>query len=152
MNDLPLLNPNGRLLPELAARLLEARKTKSIWAKRIEVRQEIEMLEGRLVAGPNDYLCRGILGEQWPQKVQKLLEKYLPSDEFDAEAWQRFDPQPEAARVEVAQVPHPFRVSAQWGELCVKANDYIVRSTTDPADVWIVDRAIFEASYELDQR
>jgi len=148
MNDSPLLNPNGQLLPELAARLLEARKTKSIWAKRLEVKQEVATLEGRLVAGPGDYLCRGIIGEHWPQKKAKLLDKYLPSNEIDAEGWQRFDPKPEAAPVEVAQVPHAFRVNAQWGELCGKANDYVVRSTGDSADIWIVDRAIFEASYE----
>jgi len=148
MNDSVLLNPNGQLLPELAARLLEARKTKSIWAKRVEVTQEVETLEGRLVAGPDDYLCRGIIGENWPQKFQKLQEKYLPSDEFDGQGWQRFDPKPEAAPVEAAQIDTPFRIIAHWGELTGKAHDYVVRSTTDPTDVWIVDKAIFEASYE----
>ena len=152
MIDSPLLNPDGQLLPELAARLCEARKTKSIWAKRVEVTQDVDTLEGRLVAGPDDYLCRGIIGEHWPQKGQKLLEKYVPSDEFDAVGWQRFDPKPEAAPVEAAQIDTPFRVTAQWGELKGKALDYVVRSTTDPTDIWIVDKAIFVASYEATKR
>jgi len=148
MNDSPLLNPNGQLLPELAARLLEVRKTKSIWAKRVEVKQEVATLEGRLVTGPGDYLCRGIIGEHWPQKAAKLLDKYLPSNEIDAEGWQQFNPKPEAAPVEAAQIDTPFRVIAHWGELTGKAKDYVVRSKTDPTDIWIVDKAIFEASYE----
>ncbi len=149
MNDSPLINPNGQLLPELKARLFEARKWKSIWAKRVEVQQEIETLEGRLIAGPDDFLCRGIVGEYWPQKFQKVLDKYLPSDEIDAEGWQRFDPRPETAPVEAAQVETAFRLIAHWGELNGKANDYVVRSTTDPTDIWIVDKAIFEASYDV---
>jgi hypothetical protein len=49
--------------------------------------------------------------------------------------------------VQAAQIKVAFRVQANWGELSGKANDYVVRSTTDPTDVWIVDRTIFEASY-----
>ena len=148
MNNSPLLNPNGQLLPELTTRLFEARKTKSIWAKRVKVEQDVETLEGRLKAGRDDYLCRGIFGEHWPQKFQKLLEKYVPSDKFDAEGWQRFDPKPEAAPVEAAPIETPFRVIAHWGELSGKANDYVVRSTTDPSDIWIVAKSIFEARYD----
>lgn len=148
MNDLPLLNPNGQLMPEIAARMFETRKTKPIWAKRIETNREVETLEGRLVAGPDDYLCRGIIGEYWPQKHSKLLEKYVYSDEIDSEGWRRFDPKTEAAPVEAAQVATVFRVTAHWGELTGKANDYVVRSKTDPTDIWIVDKAIFEACYE----
>lgn len=147
MNDLPLLNPNGQLIPEIAARMFETRKTKPIWAKRVEAKREIETLEGRLVAATGDYLCRGIVGEYWPQKATKLLEKYVPSGEVDADGWQRFDPKPDATPVETAQVLKPFRVTAHWGELTGKAHDYVVRSKTDPTDIWIVDKAIFEASY-----
>ncbi len=148
MNDSPLINPDGNLLPALAARLFETRKTKSIWAKRVEVKQEVETLEGRLVAGLDDYLCRGIVGEFWPQKHSKLLEKYVPTDEIDSEGWQRFHPKPDAAPVEAAQVATVFRVTAHWGELTGKANDYVVRCKADSTDIWIVDKAIFEASYE----
>lgn len=148
MTDLPLLNPDGELLPELAARMFQTRKSKPIWAKRVEKSQIIETLEGRVEAHPGDYLCRGIVGEHWPQKAEKLLEKYVARNEFNAEGWQRFDPKPDASSVEAAQFDTAFRVMAHWGELTGKAHDFVVRSRTDPSDVWIVDKAIFEASYD----
>ncbi len=128
--------------------MFETRKTKPIWAKRIETKREVETLEGRLVAGPDDYLCRGIVGEYWPQKQSKLLEKYVSSNEVDSEGWRRFDPKPESTPVEAAQLATAFHVTAHWGELTGKAYDFVVRSKTDPSDIWIVDKAIFEASYE----
>lgn len=144
-----LLNPNGRLSTEVENGLRLARKTKSLWAKQINEPIEVQTLEGCLTAAPGDYLCRGIQDEQWPQKANKLLDKYVASEDIDADGWQRFDPKADAAPVEAAAIEHPFRVIAQWGELYGKANDYVVRSTVDPTDVWIVDRTIFEASYEF---
>jgi hypothetical protein len=147
-SDSNLLNPNGKLSTDVESRLVLARKTKPLWAKLIEQPQAIETLEGILHAAPGDYVCRGIQGETWPHKASKLLEKYLPSGEVDADGWACFYPKPDAAAVQAAQVEAPFRVIAQWGELNGKANDYVVRSATDCTDIWIVDRAIFEASYE----
>lgn len=149
MNVAELLNPEGQLLPEIARRLREARKTKPIWGKRAEVAGEVETLEGRLQFQHGDYLCRGIVGELWPQKESKLLEKYVASGQFDAEGWQRFDPKPDSQPVEATQIDHPFRVLAHWGELTGKSGDYLVRSKTDPTDVWIVDKTIFDATYEF---
>ena len=149
MNCLPLLNPNGCLLLEVAVRLIEARKTKSIWAKRAEVEQTVDTLEGSLITGPDDYLCRGIAGEYWPQKFPRILEKYTPTKFFDAEGWQQFDPKPEATPVLAVQMDAPFRIRSEWGELRGKAKDYVVRSMADTNDVWIVNKSIFEASYEM---
>jgi len=144
----PLLNPAGRLLPTVTARLFEARKTKPLWAMRVEVACQVDTLEGQLQAQPGDYLCRGVVGENWPQKESKLLEKYTPSGRFDMNGWQRFDPKPDSEPVEAAPIDHPFRVQAQWGELTGKPGDYVVRSKTDPTDVWIVDKSIFEGTYQ----
>jgi hypothetical protein len=149
MNESPLLNPNGQLLPEIAARMFETRKTKPILAERIESRREVETIEGRVLADAGDFLCRGIVGEYWPQKRSKLHEKYIGSEAIDPDGWQRFDPRPESDPVEATQLTFAFRVSAHWGDLRGKANDYVVRSKTDPTDIWIVDKTIFEASYEL---
>lgn len=144
-----ILNPTGRLLPAIASRLRRARKAKPIWARRVEVACEVESIEGRLQAQPGDYLCRGIAGEQWPQKESKLLEKYSPSDQLGVSGWQRFDPKEDSEPVEATRVDQSFRVISQWGELAGKANDYVVRSKSDPTDIWVVDNAIFEASYEF---
>lgn len=149
MNSPLLVNPNGHLMPEIVGKLLEARKNKPLWAKRLDASQVVATLEGNLQAHAGDYLCRGIVGEQWPQKEKKLLEKYCPSGEFDSDGWQRFDSRPDSQTVEATAIPHAFRVIAQWGELAGKAGDYLVRSRTDPTDIWLVDKTIFEASYEF---
>ena len=150
MTESRLINPDGKLLAELEQQPFLARKTKSIWAKVLDQPQEIETIEGTVNAQQGDYLCRGIEDEVWPQKADKVTEKYTPGGEWDSMGFQRFDPKPGAAPVQAAQVTQTFRVTAQWGELAGKANDYVIRSTTDPSDIWIVDKAIFEASYSRD--
>lgn len=145
----PLLcNPDGRLLSAIASGLRYARKTKSLWAKRVERTSQIETIEGVVSAEAGDYLCRGIEREVWPQREKSLLERYSASSHFDEEGWQRFDPKPDLQPVMAVAMDRPFRVQAHWGELTGKANDYLVQSKTDPDDIWIVDKAIFEASYE----
>ncbi len=147
MTDPKLINPDGRLLSEVEQRLAPARKTKPLWAKQADTAQDVVSLEGRERVAVGDYICRGIQGEFWPQRAGKLLERYTASDEVDAEGWRRFDPKPDSAPVQAAAVDHPFRVQVLWGELTGKPHDYVVRSTTDPTDIWIVDKVIFEASY-----
>lgn len=144
----PLVNPNGSLTSEIVSQLFRARKTKPVWAKLVESPTEIRSLEGLQQVPAGSYLCRGIRGEYWPQSEKKLLETYNSSGEFDDQGFQRFDAKPDAPVVEAAQVDHAFRVVAHWGELNGKPNDYVVRSTTNPSDVWIVAQAIFDASYD----
>lgn len=143
-----LLNPDGRVLPAIASGLRDARKTKSLWAKRIERASQIQTLEGFVSAEVGDYLCRGIEGEYWPQTKKRLLERYFATNHLDQEGWQRFDPKPDLQPVQAVAIDHPFRVLAQWGELTGKAYDYLVQSKADNKDIWIVDKTIFEASYE----
>jgi hypothetical protein len=144
-----LLNPDGSLIPSVVAGMQEARKTKPLWAKRIDTAQEITSLEAVQQLKPGDYLCRGVQNEYWPQSQKKLLGTYNPSGQIDKDGFERFDPKPDGKWVQVTAIDHPFRVVAAWGELKGKAGDYVVRSLEDPSDIWIVDRAIFEASYEF---
>jgi hypothetical protein len=59
-----------------------------------------------------------------------------------------FDPKPDAPEVDATSIDRPFQVIAQMGtNLRGKAGDYVVRSTRDLADIWIVGSVIFEASY-----
>jgi hypothetical protein len=143
------MNPDGDLLAAVATRMREARKTKPLWARRVETAQQIESLEGIQQLKAGDYLCRGIQGEYWPQAHKKLLETYNASGEHDTDGFERFDPKPDGKWVQATTIDQPFRVVAKWGELKGKAGDYIVRSIEDTSDIWIVDRAIFEASYEF---
>lgn len=142
-----LLNPNGQLIEEVARRMWRARKSKPLWAKRLEEAQSVETIEGLLHAEAGDYLCRGVNSELWPQKAVKLLEKYSPTESFD-NGWQCFSPKSDSEGVEATQVDHAFRIQAHWGILNGKPGDYVVRSRTDSTDVWIVDKSIFEATYQ----
>lgn len=144
-----LLNPEGSLIPSVVAGMQEARKTKPLWAKRVDTAQEITSLEAVQQLKPGDYLCRGVQNEYWPQSQKKLLGTYNPSGQIDKDGFERFDPKPDGKWVQVTAIDHPFRVVAAWGELKGKAGDYVVRSLEDTSDIWIVDRAIFEASYEF---
>lgn len=144
-----LINPNGQILPEIASRMFRARKTKDVWARVLTEPTSVETIEGVKQAGPGDMLCRGIKGEYWPQKAEKFLDKYVSTGERDKEEFERFRPKPGAAPIEAAKVTQAFRVVAQWGELTGQAGDYVARSTSDPKDVWIVAREIFEATYEV---
>lgn len=149
MTQPELLNPNQRLLPQVLQQLRPARKTKPLWAKRLQSATEVKTMEGQVRAEAGDYLCRGISGELWPQREQQLLEKYIASAEFDADGWQRFDPKPDSTVVNACQWPVHFTVVAHWGTLSGKIGDYVVQSSLDPADVWIVDQTIFQASYHF---
>ena len=149
MNALPLLlNPEGELLKEIAAKLVAVRKTKPLWAKRLSETTQVNTLEGVTTAQAGDYLCRGIHDEYWAQKEKKLLEKYCASGQVDNLGFERFEPLPDSTPVDATQIDVPFRVTASWGELKGSPADYVVRSKTDPTDIWIVAKAIFEASYE----
>ncbi|MDX1929622.1 MAG: hypothetical protein SFV81_24050 [Pirellulaceae bacterium] len=148
MDEATLLNPNGVLLPEFEQQLFMARKTKPLWVQLVKVSQEIETLEGREIVAPGDYLCRGIQGELWPQKAKRLFENHQPTGHVSDDGWHEFAPKSDAAPVQAARVNVPFAVNSHWGKLNGKANDYFVRSSCDSTDVWIVDKAIFEASYE----
>ena len=142
-----ILNPNGIIVADVERRLSLFSKTKSLWAKRIVSDQEVETIEGTLSANAGDFICRGVAGELWPQQAKTLREKYIPSGVIDSDGWERFDPKPGASPVEAAKAETSFRVTSKWGELFGKANDYVVCSTTEPTDIWIVDGAMFETSY-----
>ncbi len=144
-----LINPNRILIDDISVRLRTARKTKPVWAKRVDVSQQVRSIEGIQQLKAGDYLCRGILGELWPQSEKKLLDTYNASQEIDRDGFRRYDPKPNGKLVDVAQIDHPFRVIANWGELHGKPGDYVVRSREDTSDVWIVDRIIFQGSYDV---
>ena len=49
-------------------------------------------------------------------------------------------------------INHPFEVQATWGKLTGKPGDFLVKNFQDrenayPADVWIVDQALFRQTY-----
>lgn len=145
---------NRALLDEVnrAGAWFRARKTRPIWARRVEREQAVETLEGVEKARPGDFLCRGEAGDLWPQSRESLEATYAATDEVDAAGWRRYEPRPDAQGVCAAQVGHPFAVHTSRGRLRGKAGDYVVKRYRDrdvdcPPEVWIVDRELFRATY-----
>jgi hypothetical protein len=133
-------------------RWFRARKTRPIWAKRIEANGTVETLEGleRVCAG--DFLCRGDAGLPWPQSAERLAKAYVATSEVDGE-WRKLEPNPDSMGVLAARLAEPCEISTRWGTLAGKTGDYVVKNYEDrdvlcPADVWIVERNIFESTYE----
>ncbi len=145
-----LLNPAGRLLRIYESQLRPARKTTPLWARRLASSQSVKTREGIVEASPGDYLCRGVHEEYWPQKISKLLERYRSTGQFDEHGFEKFMPRLDLPPAHAVQVDHAFGVDTNWGVLHGKPCDYLVRSGTDPQDLWIVDRAIFEESYQFE--
>jgi hypothetical protein len=146
---------NVAILDEInAARTwFHAKKVRPIWVKQLEHDQTVKTLEGIETVKAGDYLCRGEAGDIWPQKAKSLESKYTKTQETDAEGWSKYVPRPDAQGVLAAQVAHAFQVHAKWGVLTGKPGDYIVKNYADrdvayPTDVWIVDRALFKATYQ----
>ncbi len=145
-------NVNKAILDEVnaAATWFHAKKTGLVWAKQLEEDQTIETLEGPTTAKAGDFLCRGAVGELWPQSEKRLNEKYEPTDEVDADGFRKYLSKSE---VMAAQVDHPFHVKTSWGDLDGKPGDFILKSFSDkevdyPDDAWIVDKKLFADTYE----
>ena len=153
--DKPMPKNNDTILTEINAAGLwfHAKKTRPIWVRLLEHEETVKTLEGDEQVPAGNYLCRGEAGDIWPQNKDRLTVKYNMTDEVDEKGWRKCDPKPDAAGVMAAQVPHAFQVQAKWGLLSGKPDDFIVKNYEDrdndnPEDVWIVDQALFEATYE----
>jgi hypothetical protein len=132
---------------------VHAKKTRPIWAKRLELAQTVKTLEGEERVSPGHYLCRGEAGDIWPQTEETLIERYIATDEVKSDGWRKYEPHPDAEGVLAVQFDHAFEVQASWGKLTGKPGDFLVKSFQDretryPNDVWIVDQSLFWQTYE----
>ena len=150
----PATPENRDLLAEVerSGGWFHARKVRPIWARQLAADVQVDTLEGRVTASAGDYLCRGEAGEVWPQKAATLEARYTASGALDAEGWRQYEPRPDAEGVWAARVDHSFSVQASWGTLRGKPGDFVVKNYADrdvaaPADVWIVEQALFAATY-----
>ena len=136
-----------------AGRWFHAKKTRPIWARRLEAAQTVKTLEGEEQVAAGHYLCKGEAGDIWPQTEQTLLKRYTATDEVDADGWRKYEPHADALGVLATQIDHPFKVQATWGQLTGKPGDFLIknyqdRETAYPADVWIVNQPLFRQTYE----
>lgn len=151
----PADSPNKALLDEANAggKWFHAKKTRPIWAKRLEAPQTVKTLEGEEQVAAGHYLCRGEAGDIWPQTDKDLNKRYTATDEVNTDGWRKYMPHPDAHGVMATPIDHPFEVQATWGKLTGKPRDFLVknfqdRETAYPTDIWIVDQILFHQTYE----
>jgi hypothetical protein len=150
-----------------------ARKTKPIWARPVapeEVGREFQTADHvKEKARKGYWLCVGVAHEPWFQSRDKIESKYEPDGEefkefsFDSEAhtYAKFKPKGNV-RNWVAQVKgagiEGFSVRPGYDPerpLYSPAGGYVVKGdvadpyTDKPKDVWLVQEALFESTYEL---
>ncbi len=150
--------PNRALLQQINRNgvWFAARKTVPVWARRVTAPEVVASREGDLQAKVGDFVCRGIAGEFWVQTEPTLRAKYGETGQTSLDdrglEWTEFAPLPESSRVMAAEVGHPFEVHSSWGVLSGKEGDYLLKAWRDrdvefPADVWTVDREVFQTTY-----
>lgn len=152
----PMADLSNRVLLDeanAAGTWFHARKTRPIWAKRLESAQTVKTLEGDEQVAAGHFLCHGEAGDIWPQTEKDLNRRYQTTDEVDANGWQKYQPYADAEGFMATQIDHPFSVKASWGKLTGKTGDYLLknfrdRDTAYPDDVWIVDLTLFRQTYE----
>jgi hypothetical protein len=134
-----------------------ARKIVPVWARLVVTPETVVSREGELQAKPGDWVCRGVAGEYWVQAESTLRAKYGETGQVSRDGqgleWAEFSPLPESSGVMAAQVGHEFVVHSGWGVLSGKPGDYLLKKLSErdiefPADVWVVDQALFQSTYQ----
>lgn len=153
----------------------KATKTKSLKAKHmssllidktVATKFLVDTLEGREPIKEDAMVCVGEAGDAWQQTSKKLLAKYTVTS-IDSNGWLGCDPKPDN-EVNVVEVEYSwcsvdghnknvFSIIGQWGATvgeeknvqCGEVGDFICQNQSDPTDVWIVKRAIFNNSYTI---
>lgn len=169
LTDKPVVNP---ILGDLPFKL--ASKTKPIKAKALSsllmcvdgsivAKFLLDTLEGKQTLKVSSMVCLAETGEVWQQTSAKLLEKYMVVG-IDPEGWLECQPKPEnkvlaSVIAENTCGPSGFSLIAQWGEEKIidgkqcfvqygVAGDYVLTSTSDSNDLWIVKGKLFESTYQ----
>lgn len=119
----------------------------------------LDTLEGKEPLDTATLFCIGETGDAWQQKPSALLKKY-DIVLIDNEGWMHCVPKPEN-EVMVVQLgvddDSQHYIRGLWGEtIDGEANlqafadgDYLLTREDDRSDVWIVRKALFEASYTM---
>ena len=125
------------------------RKTTPSRARQASEGGTIETLEGPIDYAAGDYLYIGSAGERWPEKRARFEASYDRIAGPDAEGYSTYRTRGiVSAQRQVNDAAHrgqTFTVTLPDGQVLTgKDGDYRVR---DDGGAWIVDAAIFAASY-----
>ncbi len=150
-----------------------AHKTRPIWARAVapeEVGKEFQTADHvKEVARDGAWLCVGVAGEPWFQAREKVEAKYEPDGEedkkfdFDAQpiTYRKYKPKGTirnwVAKVEGADI-EGFFIKPSYDPdrpLYSPAGGYVVKNDAkDPydgesKDIWLVQKPLFESTYEI---
>ena len=146
---------NTPLLDEIngAGNWFRAKRKRPVWAKRIDCATDVETMEGVIAANTGDYLCRGELGEFWPQPSENLLCNYDATKTVDGDGFRLFLPARSQPGVLAVQMKRKFTIQTKEGILNGKVGDYVLKSFADrdieyPLDLRIVDSKVFRKTYQ----
>jgi hypothetical protein len=109
---------------------VHVKKVAPVFARKLAVDTVVETLEGREVAKAGDMLCRGVAGELWPQKEERLLRNYRPTEVFDGE-FRKYVPDPKHVGFLSVQIPHGFEVRTSYGTMRGKKGDFLIKNMAD---------------------
>ena len=101
----------------------------------------IKTLEGLVKFKPGDVIMTGVKGEKWPMPKEKFDATYNVVEGEENVATKK----PQEVDAEVLE--KETIVNTSWGaELTGKPGDYLITASKD--DSWIVDKEVFEKSYD----
>lgn len=163
-----LISPNDlHMAPASKVKPLKAKPINSLLVDpSVASKFLLDTLEGTQMLKANSMICIGEHNDIWQQDKKKLLAKYTVVEITD-DGWMVCNPKPENV-VDVAQITPldiplesgvNFAIKGQWGERQSdgtfvqygKIGDYVARSQSDPTDVWIIAKKIFENTYKFNE-
>lgn len=112
-------------------------------------------IEGNEKVERNAIMCIGEANDAWQQNGENLIKKYNIVG-FTDDGWMICEPKPDN-EVEFIQLDEEFFIEAQWGEekpgfknpvQYGKLGSYVLRNIEDNSDVWVVEKKVFENTYE----
>lgn len=146
-----------------------ATKTRPIKAKHIQAilidnavaaKFLLSTIEADQTLRATSMVAKSEAGDVWQQDPEKLLKKYTVIN-IDPTGWlicqPKLDNEVDCYIVNLMRNVEGFSVVAQWGERQADgtflqfghSGDVICRNQTDKSDIWIVQRKLFDATYEI---
>jgi hypothetical protein len=113
----------------------------------------VDTLEAREPVSADAIMCIGECNDAWQQTASSLLKKYTV-ESIDPDGWMVCTPKPDAS-VEFFEATADCYVRGLWGQTIdgvpnlqrAAAGDAVVRSRSDPTDMWVVARKIWRNTY-----
>lgn len=159
-----------RFDPTLIAEWQTASKTSGIRVKHVSAIADsafaghlrLMTIEGLGPLRNDTVICMGRAGDVWLQSATKVFNEYT-AIVFSFDGWLNCEPKPEN-EVFCYEVPfglfgeNRFQLIGMWGETLPDGTqniqngvggDFVCRSRTNPADLWIVRRDLFLNTYEI---